>query len=384
MFKSYEIDYKKIDRPTFFRSLGKYFHEATTLYLGGDKIADDVMLCYASHEGEVDLTDPLIWTYHGLFSQELMEQLAVLSENHDFVEILERLSLYKENELLLRWYNVLLGTKIWVSDLISEETTSRFAQELGLKYAGLTAEDLCTCILLPDSANVIMEASRLWNEVHKTLGEIKQRGEPYWWLLANKCRQCGQWWLVAQVEQLDVWCLRRLSQETANRLLNEDLWPPDFEDYSTLLRIDVSEFAQLFNLDTSTARMLSEKVYLDPADSFLDLPEEVQARIKRTGKRLASSARAVQEINSGTNRPSRSLTTDEAHLLQRIQQIYGNQNSLDKCVMTDEGDIAILVTNTYGRSVITVNLTFVADISREQNLTQEGIEVLLKPSGPTT
>ena len=47
--------------------------------------------------------------------------------------------------------------------------------------------------------------------------------------------------------------------------------------------------------------------------------------------------------------------------------------------MTDERDIAILVTNSYGRSVIAVNLTFVAEISREQNLTEKGIEVWLIP-----
>jgi len=38
MFKSYEIDKSKIDKPTFFRSLAKYFPDATTLYLGGDEI----------------------------------------------------------------------------------------------------------------------------------------------------------------------------------------------------------------------------------------------------------------------------------------------------------------------------------------------------------
>jgi hypothetical protein len=295
MFKSYEIDYKQIDRPTFFRSLGKYFHEATTLYSGGDKIAEDVMLCYASHEKTegFDLADTQIWTYCGLFSQELMEQLAVLSENHDFVEIFERLSLYKENELLLRWYNVLLDTKIWVSDVIPEETTSPFAQELDLKYAGLTAEDLCTCILLPDSATVLMGCYRLWDEASKTLEEVKQRGKPYYWLSANKCRQCGQWWLVAQEEHNDVWCLRRLNQETTDHLLKDDIWPSDFDKYATLLAlakeagrrvlwiegmdpvvffipiaelaretpgIHISKIAELLNLDTSTAMMLAEKV----------------------------------------------------------------------------------------------------------------------------
>ncbi len=102
---------------------------------------------------------------------------------------------------------------------------------------------------------------------------------------------------------------------------------------------------------------------------------EVLARMKR----LKASSLAVQRTGDTANRPSRSLTTDEARILRRIQEIYGDHNTVEKCVMTDEGDIAISVTNSRGRSVIAVNLTFVADISREQNLTEEYVEAWLKP-----
>jgi hypothetical protein len=411
MFKSYEIDYKKIDRPTFFRSLGKYFPDATTLYVGGGEIAEDVKACYLDYETEKGPgTDFQIWYYGCLFSKELMEELIALSESHDFPELLERLSLYRENDRLLQWNNVLHDAKIWVSSLVPDEAVGRFAHELGLKHEGLIVDDLCACALLSDRAIVPMGVSLLYHDVYETLEEVKQRGDPYLWLSANKCRLCGQWWLVAQEDHNDVWCLRRLNQETADRLLKDDLWPPDFDNYSTLLSagleagifvsyhepenlelranmallagetpgIRVSELAKLLNLDMLTATILAQTVVREKAvhvtfDTIPE-PEEVRKRLKR----LKASSRALEKMNGATNRLSRSLTPDEERILQLIQQIYGNQNSIEKCVMTDEGDIAIWVANCRGRLVIPVNLTFVADIAREQNLTDKGLEVWLK------
>jgi hypothetical protein len=50
MFKSYEIDKSKIDKPTFFKSLAKYFSDATTFYGGGSGLPVDVRATYKTHE----------------------------------------------------------------------------------------------------------------------------------------------------------------------------------------------------------------------------------------------------------------------------------------------------------------------------------------------
>jgi hypothetical protein len=79
-------------------------------------------------------------------------------------------------------------------------------------------------------------------------------------------------------------------------------------------------------------------------------------------------------MNDADSHPSRALTSDEERILRLIQQIYGNHNTADKCFMTNGGEIAIFARDSDGHSVIMVNLTFVADISREQDLTDKAIK----------
>ena len=79
-------------------------------------------------------------------------------------------------------------------------------------------------------------------------------------------------------------------------------------------------------------------------------------------------------MNDADNHPLREFTSDEERILGLIQQIYGNHNTPDKCFMTNEGEMAIFAKDSHGDSVIMVNLTFVADISREQKLTNKAIK----------
>ena len=66
----------------------------------------------------------------------------------------------------------------------------------------------------------------------------RSRGEPWWWLWCGECSRCGQWWLVGQEErQNDVYCLRRLDADEVNELLQNNVWPSDFDRYESLLRL---------------------------------------------------------------------------------------------------------------------------------------------------
>jgi hypothetical protein len=160
-------------------------------------------------------------------------------------------------------------------------------------------DDSCACDRLPDVAVVLMGAGdpyELYEKVSETFETVKSRGEPYEWVSAQRCRQCGQDWLVGtELGHIDVLCLRRLTVEEANRLLIEDFWPSDFDKYATLLRlgkeagrvggwiegmdpslstvpwtiarlaretpgIHISEIAELLNLTVAVARKFAEQV----------------------------------------------------------------------------------------------------------------------------
>lgn len=93
----------------------------------------------------------------------------------------------------------------------------------------------CECGRLDDPAVVGMGRHE---QVFRTLDQVRQCGPPRWWLLSFRCRACGQDWLVASEErQNDVYILRRLDGPAAGRIVRENVWPPDFDRYETLLEI---------------------------------------------------------------------------------------------------------------------------------------------------
>ena len=149
----------------------------------------------------------------------------------------------------------------------------------------------CRCVTLSNVA--VVEMGSPGDEALGTIEERRSRGEPWWWLWCGECSGCGQWWLVGQEErQNDVFCLRRLDADEVNDLMQNSVWPSDFDRYESLLRlghdagimfrfadpeeasslrwtiadlaearpgIRVAELASLLNLEPDTARMLAER-----------------------------------------------------------------------------------------------------------------------------
>jgi hypothetical protein len=152
----------------------------------------------------------------------------------------------------------------------------------------------CSCATLVDPAVVDMSDTSTTLDLFE---RIRVRGEPYWWLYASRCTDCGQAWLVAQEErQNDVLLLRRLTQVEVSRLIDDDAWPADFDMYETLLRlgrqaghrvrwvdpiddsslgwtmadlarqrpgISVKELAELLNIDEETAAIVADRTVID-------------------------------------------------------------------------------------------------------------------------
>ncbi len=131
-----------------------------------------------------------------------------------------------------------LGKTLYM-DLIS--TDFRSAEEVDRirgrlrNFSEAASRATCRCVTLADRDVIDMGAHE---GVFSTLEERKQRGQPWWWLSLYVCRVCGQGWLVAQEErQNDIFCLRRLDEQTVTRVIERSVWPPDFDRYETLLRI---------------------------------------------------------------------------------------------------------------------------------------------------
>lgn len=93
----------------------------------------------------------------------------------------------------------------------------------------------CQCDMIPKLAVIDMGRHQA---IFQTLERVRDRGGPYWWLYACECRACGTTWVVAQEErQNDIFILRKLESAATELLLQDNVWPTDFERYETLLEI---------------------------------------------------------------------------------------------------------------------------------------------------
>jgi hypothetical protein len=102
------------------------------------------------------------------------------------------------------------------------------------RYLRALPDHACECVTVADAGVVDMGAHEA---LFASLEEVATRGDPFWWLWAAQCRQCGQGWLVGSEErQNDVYCMRRLSP-TALAAAVRGQWPPDFDRYESLLEI---------------------------------------------------------------------------------------------------------------------------------------------------
>jgi len=196
--------------------------------------------------------------------------------------------IYSENSL-----EKMLGKTLYLETLsanYSDKDSLNKVKEVLLEYARQASPFQCKCIQLSDIA--VVATGEESKAVFQYMEEVTKRGEPFWWLSVENCRECNQWWLVASEErQNDVYCLRRLDRHTADEILNKNSWPDCFDRYETLLRlghdtgrsvrfvdpmnsslawtivdlakerpgITISEIATLLNLDMDVAKELAKK-----------------------------------------------------------------------------------------------------------------------------
>lgn len=94
----------------------------------------------------------------------------------------------------------------------------------------------CCCIELADTA--VIDFGEYASEVFSTLDEVKKRGGKYWWLSVYKCKVCNQVWLFGSEERHnDVYCFKRLDENSFLNICQNNIWPPDFDKYSSLIML---------------------------------------------------------------------------------------------------------------------------------------------------
>lgn len=126
----------------------------------------------------------------------------------------------------------------------------------------------CLCIRLKtvdvvdmgtfDAPQPAFEQGRAWchDDVFRSLQKVADRGSASWWLWAARCRSCGQAWLIGQEErQNDVFCMKRLDPRQLQEIIEDDLWPHDFDAYETLLRIGRDAGRTVLFIDPMTSSM---------------------------------------------------------------------------------------------------------------------------------
>ncbi|WP_443747188.1 hypothetical protein [Asticcacaulis solisilvae] len=128
------------------------------------------------------------------------------------------------------------GADLWL-DLISADyrnPAAVFDMAERLK-AILPRTQSCECVILPDLAVVPMGGDGLDQRFFATMKTFARHGPDLWWLYADRCKACGQAWMVAQEERIyDDYFIRRLTDEEVVSIAKR-VWPVDFLTYEKIL-----------------------------------------------------------------------------------------------------------------------------------------------------
>lgn len=144
----------------------------------------------------------------------------------------------------------------------------------------------CECITLRDLADVGMGSDA--DIALKTLETQAKRGPALWWLSAERCAACKQWWLMAAESRInDVYLLKRLSAREGERILDENRWPEDFNSFEKLLRLGRErghEWAFVDPLSPALIWTAADLARARPGIGVSELAELLQLDIPHAGK----------------------------------------------------------------------------------------------------
>lgn len=139
MAEFWDIDQGIEDPEDFFELVGDIFPEATQFFAEGSSVAEDVQACYErfADSGPYLPKRQTLWPRGKLFrcsaTEELFRELAHLGARHAAPELLDHMSLYAGDRVLLEWHDAFANTLL-LDGPLPESRVPRLAQPFGLKY----------------------------------------------------------------------------------------------------------------------------------------------------------------------------------------------------------------------------------------------------------
>lgn len=128
------------DYPSFFRALARLVPEDAILYLEGDSLAKAIQqFLNARCVPEIShVAISTIWpkpqVHHLPVTEDNLCSLADLAENCAAPEVADHIHVYKDDEVLLEWYDAVCGDTMYLSASILEPALRQFCGQLSLTY----------------------------------------------------------------------------------------------------------------------------------------------------------------------------------------------------------------------------------------------------------
>lgn len=93
----------------------------------------------------------------------------------------------------------------------------------------------CYCHTLSNLADVSMGDH---SHIFQSFETKAKYGDPLWWLRLEQCSICEEYWMIGSEERInDVFIMKRLSISDSKNIIENDLWPDDFKEFASLLKI---------------------------------------------------------------------------------------------------------------------------------------------------
>lgn len=195
---------------------------------------------------------------------------------------------YKTTEL-----QILFGEDFYMTLISTDYSSTGPAFVLKRELKGVISGSLerdCCCHTLPNLADVGMGEH---NHIFKSLLEKAKYGDPLWWLWLAECEACKQFWMIGSEERInDVFVMNRLSLSTAQKILNESIWPDDFKTFESLLRIGRERGHSVRFVDPISPALVSTVIDLattKPGISVQEISKLLQISLEQT-KALVTEA----------------------------------------------------------------------------------------------
>lgn len=135
----WDIDEGIEDPERFFRLVPRLLPQATHLFVEGATVAGDVQACYSRYaeRGPYLPKRQTLWPRARLFRclarPELFRELADLGAGHAVPELVDHLSIYQGEEMLLEWHDAFANAVV-LDGSLPESTVAGLADPFGVRY----------------------------------------------------------------------------------------------------------------------------------------------------------------------------------------------------------------------------------------------------------